>query len=134
MAEMDEIRILKNKEKREKMAGRIEKRKGGVRRCFIRKIWQIREMPDARKFSNVLSRLRPGMPENKKNFSQNKTAPRKERCFFYVFKLFTVNGNFFLAAFFFLRFRNKDFQNTIFKVGFGIIKLQIPGQRDGSFE
>ena len=45
-----------------------------------------------------------------------------------------VNGNFFLAAFFFLRFRNKDFQNTIFKVGFGIIKLQIPGQRDGSFE
>lgn len=73
------------------------------------------------------------MPENKKFFPKQDSAP-KGALSFYVFKLFTVNGNFFLAAFFFLRFRNKDFQNTIFKVGFGIIKLQIPGQRDGSFE
>ena len=74
------------------------------------------------------------MPENKKIFPKTRQRPERSAVFFYVFKLFTVNGNFFLAAFFFLRFRNKDFQNTIFKVGFGIIKLQISGQRDGSFE
>lgn len=67
------------------------------------------------------------MPENKKIFPKTRQRP-EGALFFYVFKLFTVNGNFFLAAFFFLRFRNKDFQNTIFKVGFGIIKLKSQGR------
>lgn len=41
----------------------------------------IREMPDARKFSNDLSRLRPGMPENKKIFQKTRQRPERSAVF-----------------------------------------------------
>ena len=48
--------------------------------------------------------------------------------------LFAVGGNFALFALFVGRFGNRNGEHAVFKIGFGVVKFQFPGQRNRTAE